>query len=289
MFDYALYDPETRAPATDVPPGSCDSQVHIFGDRDRFPVRPDAAYVVYQATVDAMLDMHHALGIDRGVIVQSTAYGNDHEAMIDALHRAGPNYLGCGIVNDSTSDEELAELHAAGMRGARFNYHPKLKNRMPDPGEVIRTARRVAPLGWHLKLHLNSVDPKPITDLLADVEAPIIIDHMGPLQYEFGMHDPNFAHVCELLGRGNWWVMLSNGDRRSVAGFPWDDATAYAREYIATAPDRVLWGTDWPHPLHSGPVPNDGELLDLLERYAPDPTQRHQILVNNPQEIFQFN
>lgn len=288
MTDYALYDQNTRASATAVPSGACDSQVHIFGDRTKFPVKPDAAYVVYQAAVESMLQMHRTLGIDRGVIVQSTAYGNDHDALVDALKKAGPNYLGCGVVNDSTSDEHLAELHEAGMRGARFNYHPKLKNRMPEPEEVIRTAQRVAPFGWHLKLHLNSIDPKPITDLLTDVEAPIIIDHMGPLQYEHGLDDPNFMHICELLGRGNWWVMLSNGDRRSIAGHPWDDATAYAREYIAIAPDRVLWATDWPHPLHPGPVPNDGELLDLLERYTPDPAQRHRILVDNPAKIFPF-
>lgn len=288
MHDYALFDPDTRAPRYPVPPGACDSQVHIFGDPQRFPTKPDAAYVVYQATVEAMLDMHKKLGIERGVIVQSTAYGTDHGALIEALRMAGPRYQGCGVINDSVSDSELAAMHEAGVRGARFNFHPKLKNRMPGPEDVIRTAERVVPLGWHLKLHMNGLDPRTVTPLLDGIEAPVVIDHMGPLQYAHGTDDPHFRHVLELLGRGNWWVMLSNGDRRSVAGYPWDDARAYAAEYIRCAPDRVLWATDWPHPLHAGPIPNDGELLDLLARYAPDERTRERILVDNPQELFGF-
>jgi len=288
VTDYAPFDPDPRAPQQPTPVGACDSQVHIFGDPTRFPTRPDAAYVVLDATVEAMLDMHKKLGIERGIIVQSTAYGSDHGALIDALKIAGSGYLGCGVVNSDVSDEDLAAMHAAGVRGARFNFHPKLKNRMPTPQEVKRTAERVLPLGWHLKLHMNGMDPREVTPLLADVEADVVIDHMGPLQYQFATSDPHFQHVLELLDRGNWWVMLSNGDRRSVTGYPWNDASAYAQEYIQRAPTRVLWATDWPHPLHPGPIPNDGALLDLLARYAPDAQTRHQVLVDNPEELFNF-
>ncbi|MEU8876725.1 amidohydrolase family protein [Streptomyces javensis] len=288
MPRYAHFDPAPRSPKDAPPAGACDSQVHIFGDPLRFPTRPDAAYVVLDATVEAMLDMHRKLGIERGVIVQSTAYGTDHGALIEALKVAGDGYRGCGVVNDSVSDDELAEMHEAGVRGARFNFHPKLKNSLPTPEEVRRTVERVVPLGWHLKLHMNGIDPREVTPLLDDVEANVVIDHMGPLRYRYGTADAHFRHVLELLTRGNWWVMLSNGDRRSVAGYPWDDATAYAREYIQHAPSRVLWATDWPHPLHPGPVPNDGELLDLLARYAPDERTRRQILVANPWRLFAF-
>ncbi|MEU1305170.1 amidohydrolase family protein [Streptomyces shenzhenensis] len=288
MPDYAHFDAATREPAQPAPALACDSQTHIFGAPDRFPTRPDAAYVVHDATVEAMLDMHKMLGIERGVIVQSTAYGTDHDALIEALHIAGPGYRGCGVVNDSVDDDHLARMHEAGVRGARFNFHPKLKNALPTPDEVRRTAERVVPLGWHLKLHMNGIDPREVTPLLEDLEADVVIDHMGPLQYGLGLDDPHFRHITDLLRRGNWWVMLSNGDRRSVAGYPWDDATLYAREYIDRAPDRVLWATDWPHPLHAGPVPNDGDLMDLLSRYAPDPAVREQILVTNPHRLFCF-
>ncbi|MEQ3551054.1 amidohydrolase family protein [Pseudonocardia nematodicida] len=289
MPEYAPFDPDTREPADPAPPFACDSQTHIFGDPERFPTRPDAAYVTYDATVEAMLQMHKTLGIERGVIVQSTAYGTDHAALIDALRIAGPGYQGCGVVNDTVSDTHLAEMHEAGVRGARFNFHPKLKNALPTPEDVRRTAARVVPLGWHLKLHMNGLDPREVTPLLEDVETDVVIDHFGPLQYPHGLDDPHFAHVCELLQRGNWWIMLSNGDRRSQTGYPWDDATAYAREYVARAPERVLWATDWPHPLHAGPIPNDGELMDLLSRYAPDPADRRRILVDNPARLFRFD
>ena len=258
MPDYALFDADTRAPAQPFPALSCDSQTHIFGDPQRFPVRPDAAYVLYDATVEAMLRTHKTLGIERGVIVQSTAYGTDHSALIDALRIAGPGYRGCGVVDDSVDDHQLELMHKAGVRGARFNFHPKLKNALPTPEQVRRTAERVVPLGWHLKLHMKGFDPREITPLLEGLYVDVVIDHMGPLQYGLGLDDPHFRHVVELLGRGNWWVMLSNGDRRSRQGHPWDDATAYAREYIERAPERLLWATDWPHPLHAGPVPNEG-------------------------------
>ncbi|MFR9727775.1 amidohydrolase family protein [Saccharopolyspora sp. MS10] len=288
MPEYAHFVADTSEPAEPTPALACDSQTHIFGSPDRFPTRPDAAYVVHDATVEAMLRMHATLGIERGVIVQSTAYGTDHGALIEALRIAGPGYRGCGVVNDSVDDAQLERMHEAGVRGARFNFHPKLKNALPTPDEVRRTAARVVPLGWHLKLHMNGIDPREVTPLLDGLDTDVVIDHMGPLRYGLGVDDPNFRHVLDLLERGNWWVMLSNGDRRSVAGPPWDDATAYAREYIARAPERVLWGTDWPHPLHAGPVPDDGELANLLARYAPDPDVRERILVGNPQELFRF-
>ncbi|ALE74347.1 hypothetical protein AD006_25055 [Pseudonocardia sp. EC080610-09] len=288
MPDYAHFDDDTREPAQPAPALACDSQTHIFGAPDRFPTRPEAAYVVHDATVEAMLAMHKKLGIERGVIVQSTAYGSDHDALIDALRIAGPAYQGCGVVNDDVSDEHLGRMHEAGVRGARFNFHPKLRNALPTPEQVRRAAARVVPLGWHLKLHMNGIDPREVTPLLEQVEADVVIDHMGPLQYAHGLDDPHFRHVCDLLDRGNWWIMLSNGDRRSVAGYPWDDATGYARAYIERAPERVLWATDWPHPLHTGPVPNDGDLMDLLARYAPDPALREQILVTNPGRLFRF-
>lgn len=288
MPDYAHYDPAPRPPRTPLPPGACDAQTHIFGDPVRFPTNPDAAYVVLDATVEAMLDMHKTLGIERGVIVQSTAYGTDHRALVDALRVAGDGYRGCARIDDSVSDDDLAEMHAAGVRGARFNFHPKLGASRLGPEEIRRTVARVAPLGWYLKLQMVGLDPSEVTRLVDDVGLDVVIDHMGPIQYANGQADPYFRHLLGLLERGNWWMMLSNGDRRSVAGPPWDDATAYARAYIERAPDRVLWATDWPHPLHAGPIPNDGDLVDLLERYAPDAATRHRILVDNPERLFGF-
>lgn len=289
MTEYAHFDPAPRSPAVPAPVGSCDSQVHIFGDQDRFPSRTDAAYIVLDATVHAMLDMHKKLGIDRGVIVQSTAYGTDHGALLEALRVAGPAYRGCARVDDSVTYDDLAEMHEAGVRGARFNFHPKLGASRLAPEEVRRTAARVARLGWYIQLQMVDIDPERVTSLLDGVDTDIVIDHMGPLQYEHGTADPRFLHILDLLDRGNYWVMLSNGDRRSRTGPPWDDAVAYARAYVQHAPARVVWATDWPHPLHPGPVPNDGELLDLCYRYAPDEETRRQVLVTNPARLLGFH
>jgi predicted TIM-barrel fold metal-dependent hydrolase len=289
MVEYGTFAPEPRAPKWRLPAGSCDSQVHVFGDRERFPVRPDTAYVAYDATVETMLRLHKTLGIERGVIVQPTAYGTDHSALIDALSTAGNGYRGCGRVDGSVNDDQLAEMHAAGIRGARFNFHPKLTASRLDPDEIRRAINRVTELGWYFKLQLVDMDPDEVTSLFDGVDADIIVDHMGPLQYDHGLADPRFQKMLELLDRGNWWMMLSNGDKRAEAeGHPWDDAVAYAHEYIQRAPERMLWASDWPHPLRPVPVPNDGELLDLFARYAPDEATRRQILVTNPAKVFRF-
>lgn len=290
MAEYGTFDPEPRAPKWQLPTGSCDGHVHIFGDRERFPVQPNAAYTAYDATVHTLLRTHAVLGIDRGVIVQPTAYGTDHAALIDALSTAGSGYRGCGRVDDSVTDEQLTEMHEAGIRGARFNFHPKLTASRLAPEEIRRTIKRVTERGWYFKLQLVDMDPDEVTSLFDGVDADIIVDHMGPLQYDRGLDDPRFRKMLDLLRRGNWWMLLSNGDKRAeAAGHPWDDAVAFAREYIQRAPTRMLWASDWPHPIRPVPVPNDGELLDLFARYAPDEATRRQILVDNPQEVFRFD
>lgn len=289
MDEYAKFDPAPRPPLSPLPAGSCDSQVHIFGDPKRFPIVPTAAYTAFDATVEAMLAMHKAVGIDRGVIVQSTAYGTDHSALIEALSIAGSKYRGCARIDDSVSDDDLARMNEAGVCGARFNFHPKLGASRLSLDEIQRTIDRVAPLGWYFQLQMVGLDPREVTRLFDEVEANIIIDHMGPIQYDQGLSDPYFQHMLSLLERGNWWVMLSNGHKRATAaGYTWDAAMAFAQEYISSAPERMLWASDWPHPLHLEPMPNDGELLDLFSRYAPDEQTRRQILVTNPERIFSF-
>ncbi|GGF51163.1 2-pyrone-4,6-dicarboxylate hydrolase [Marmoricola endophyticus] len=284
MKDYSHFDPDTVAPQIPLPAGACDSQIHVFGDPEAYPYSPRAAYLAPDATIEAALKMHSVLGIEKGIVVQSTAYGTDHRALLDALAVAGPGYRGCGVVDDDTTDEELARLHEGGVRGARFNFHGTLGH-APSADLVRRTIARVAELGWYVKFHVNGL-PLAELDVLDDVTGPAVIDHFGPLDYSQGLQDANFGRVRELLGRGNWYVMVSNGDRRSQLGSPYDDAAAYARGYIATAPERVLWGTDWPHPLHTGVVPNDGHLVDLLHRYAPDEAELRRVLLDNPAELF---
>lgn len=289
MPEILQFEEITRPPSFELPPGACDSQVHIFGDPEKFPVQSSAVYTAFNATAEAMLKMHQTLGIERGVIVQSTAYGTDHSALVAGLEIAGDNYIGCARVDDSVSDAELLRLHGAGVRGARFNFHPKLKASTLGLDEIRRTAERVAPLGWYIQLQMVDLDPAEVAPLFDGIDTRIIIDHMGPIQYPLGVTEPRFQYMLNLLDLGNWWVMLSNGHKRAgAAGCTWDDAVTFAQAYIAHAPERMIWASDWPHPLHPDPVPNDGELVDLLGRYAPDRADLERILVSNPEQLFGF-
>jgi predicted TIM-barrel fold metal-dependent hydrolase len=282
---YSMFDKNTRAPHPLPPPNTCDGQFHIFGS---YPPRPGAAYFAPEATITEALRMHKALGIERGVIVQSTAYGTDHRALLEALAIAGPNYRACGIVNESVSDSELLKLHEAGVRGARFNFN-KMLNIFPQPEEFARTVARVEELGWYIKLHCGANELVELAPLFDPLTCTVVVDHMGRPEFAKGLKDPRLLQGLEFMKRPNWWMLVSNGDRRSQAGYPWDDAIPHAQAYIAAAPDRCIWATDWPHPLHTGKVPNDAELLELFYRYTSDGTLRRKILVDNPAVLFGFS
>lgn len=288
MPTFSKFRTDTRAPNKAPPPGSCDSQVHVFGDLERYPVRAGAAYPSpADATIDAALAMHRALGLDRGVVVQATAHGTDHRIVVDALAKAGPNYRGIAIVNDSVSDRDLEKLHEVGVRGARFNFWKQL-NIAPAPDEFLRTLDRIKALGWHAKIHSAGAEWLDIKDLMAKVKIPAVIDHMGHPELRHGLDQPAVKMLRDLLRNENWWVMISNPDRFSAQQARWEDALPLARMLIEAAPDRAIWCTDWPHVQYVKPMPNDAELLEFLYEAAPDPVQQRKILVDNPAKLFGF-
>ncbi len=287
MPQYLPFDPNTRSPKTPPPPKSCDSQFHVFGSREKYPVRPGTVYEMPEATFAEARKMHRTLGLERGVIVQSTAYGLDHKAVLDALAEGGKNYRGVGVINDTVSDLELQKLHNAGVRGARFNFY-KAVNFAPSIEAFSHSIPRIQELRWFAKLHLGAGDLIEYDALFKKLKLNVVIDHMGRPDMALGLKDPNVVKVIELLKTGNWWIMISNGHKQSKTGFPWNDAIPIARAYIEAAPDRVLWGSDWPHPLSTEKVPNDADLLELLYRYAPGEGERKKILVDNPANLFGF-
>ncbi len=291
MSDYFPFDPAPRAPAFSVPAGATDSQFHVFGPPETYPVRPGAAYQMPQATISEALHMHAALGIERGVIVQATTYGTDNSALLDALAIAGPNYRGCtiGASLNELDDRTIARLDAAGVRGARFNFLGSV-NLLPDEAAFARAVARAAELGWYIKIQPRQAGILDSAALYENLALPVVIDHMGRPDSREGVDGPTVAKVCEFLRRGNVWVLLSNGHKISAEGPPWADATAIARAYIRTAPDRVLWASDWPHPLSKTPPPNDGDLLDLLYRTCEgDEALLRAILRDNPAALFGFD
>ncbi|WP_238120732.1 MULTISPECIES: amidohydrolase family protein [unclassified Xanthobacter] len=288
MPQYFPFDPNPRTPALLPPANACDSQFHVFGDPAIYPVREGAVYEMPSATIEAGLRMHKALGFTRGVIVQATTYGADHRVVVDALKVAGPNYRGCAnaAVFASASDEDLADLHAAGIRGARFSRQG-LGVSLSD-AEFKRALEQVKALGWYVKIQPEAAGVAAQVTPFEALEVPVVIDHMGRPDLTKGREDPSCQKVLDLLTRGNFYVMLSLGEKTSKAGPPWADMIPLARTYIEAAPDRVIWGSDWPHPVSVKQPPNDADLLELLYSYTLSEAERVKILVENPARLFGF-
>lgn len=289
MTKYFPFDPDPRRPGRLPPPRSCDSQFHVLGPADKYPPRPGAAYEMPSATWEAALRMHRALGIERGIIVQPTTYGADHQVTLDGLAALGPNYKACAnaVVLSERDDAYIAKLHDAGVRGARFTRAGL--GLALSPAAFGKAVARVRELGWYVKIQPEPDGIVEQAPLFEKLELPVLIDHMGRANPAAGAQDPSRSKLVELLKRGNFWVMLSLGEKISRAGPPWDDVIPLARALIDAAPDRVVWATDWPHPVSTRQPPNEGDLIELLYRYAPDEATLKKILVDNPARLFGFD
>jgi predicted TIM-barrel fold metal-dependent hydrolase len=290
MPDYLPFDPNPRTPCRKPPPRSIDSQFHVMGPAERYPVRPGAAYQMPSATWEAALRVHKALGIERGIIVQTTTYGADHSVVLDGLAAMGPNYKGCAnaLVFAERDDAYLAKLNDAGVGGARFSFRKELGAVLSDK-DYERAIARINELGWYAKFQPEKDGIVANLDKIASLKVPVLIDHMGRPDPAQGRNDPNLRAVLDLLSNGNVWVMLSLGEKTSKKGPPWDDVVPIAQAYLEAAPDRCVWASDWPHPVSVVQPPNDADLLELLYRYAPDDTLLEKVLVTNPSKLFGFS
>ena len=274
------------------PGGSCDCQFHIYDDPTRFPPRENAPYPpIESATFAEAQRMHRSIGFDRGVIVHSAIYGSDHRLLLEALESLNDRnrYRGIGIVDDRVTDRELERMHAADVRGARFNFVRFLTLDQRE-SEVRRSMARIRELGWHARLHVNGDDLLENSDLLRSLEdVPMLIEHFGHVGFEGGMDRPVIRWVLDMLKHENWWMMVSNGNRDSKMDAGWDDAIPYGKAFITAAPDRTVWGTDWPHPQWPKRMMNDAEEVELLYRYVDgDAALLQKILVDNPARLYGF-
>jgi predicted TIM-barrel fold metal-dependent hydrolase len=283
-----------------LPKNSCDTHLHIFGDVRTYPVRNQHA--LYQPPQDcdfaAMTALHDGMGIDHAVIVQPTIYGTDHSLLHDIL-KAAPKekYRGVAIVDDSVSDTEMERLNSVGVRGARFNFGGNFKL-APSLDTLRRTLDRVREIGWFVKVFGFGDDFLVVEDELRKIKLPAIVDHIGGPNVSRGTSAPVIRLILDLLKNDNWWVSLSNGDLRSQTGEPWGDVVPFGRLFYEAAPDRSVWGTDWPH-VHRFIKPDAHGHTDygveyqmkrvaLLERYVPDRAARDRVLVDNPARFFGF-
>ncbi len=276
---------EPRRPRLVLPPGTCDTHCHVFGPPERFPYAPERTYTPAPVPKEALMAVHRRLGIGRAVVVQTGAHGTDHSALLDVLVAAGGRYRGVALVGKTIDAAVLAGLDTAGVRGVRFGFMPHL-GPMPDADHVRRVAAAIAPLGWHFVVHVDARALDRVPAML-DLGLPVIVDHMARLDASRGLDQPVFAALLAILRHANGWVKLSGADRISRAGPPYADAVPFARRLLAAAPDRVLWGTDFPHPNHPQP-PDDADLVDLLDEIAPDEADRRRLLVENPQRLYGF-
>ncbi len=280
-------DPKTRTPDFKMPANACDAHCHVFGPETKFPYAADRSYTPPDAPREGLAALHAKLGIARAVIVHASCHGTDNSATLDALAWAPGRWRGVAVIDDGFTDEQLADMHATGIRGARFNFVQHLGGR-PEPAVFDRVVAQIATLGWHLVLHLDAKDIEELAPMCRALKIPFVIDHMGRVVADKGLEQPAFKALLALMDLPNAWVKICGSERVSTAGPPFTDAAPFARALAKAAPDRVLWGTDWPHPNVRW-MPNDGDLVDLIPLFADDAASRQRLLVDNPQALYGFS
>jgi predicted TIM-barrel fold metal-dependent hydrolase len=276
--------PNPRRPGFAAPPGACDAHCHVFGPAPRFPYAENRRYTPPDAPSEKLAALHRHLGISRAVLVQASAHGSDNGAMLDAIAHDPENRRGVAMVEAGITDAGLKRLHLGGVRAVRYNFVRHLGG-APDYATIETMAKRIAPFGWHLVLHLDAQDLVEHERFLHGLSVPFVIDHMGRVAAGEGLAQPPFRHLLALLRDGLAWVKVSGADRVSTALGDFSDAVPFAAALVAAAPDRVLWGTDWPHP-NVRVMPDDGALVDLVPAFAPGEAARAKLLVGNPTRLY---
>ncbi len=278
-------DPNPVKPKYTPPPDACDGHCHVFGPAKRFPFAKGRTYEPPDSPKEKLRALHAHLGLSRAVLVQASCHGTDNSAMLDAIKSSKGAWRGVAMAPKSVAQSELQRLHAGGVRGLRFNFVKHLGG-TPELEAVESIAARIAPMGWHLQFHLDADNITELREFLRKLKIPFIIDHMGRVPVQAGLGQPAFRQLLELMkDNPHAWVKVSGPERISAAGKPFLDAMPFARALAAAAPDRVMWGTDFPHPNVKW-MPNDGELVDLFAATFEDENLRKKILVDNPTKLY---
>ncbi|HEU4618772.1 MAG TPA: amidohydrolase family protein [Gammaproteobacteria bacterium] len=280
-------DPNTRAPKYKPPENACDAHCHIFGPGDKYPYAPDRSYTPPDAPLERFQELQRTLGLTRAVLVNASCHGTDNTVILDAIAQSGGRYRGVANVDEPVTDAELERLHAGGIRGIRFNFVQHLGG-TPDLDVFNRLVRRIKPLGWHVVLHFDAKDLLEFETMLRTLPVPFIIDHMGRVPAKDGLDQEPFKILKNVARMENCWVKICGAERISAMGPPFTDAVPFAQALLEIAPDRILWGTDWPHPNIKKHMPNDGDLVDLIPLMMPDAALQKRVLVENPERLYRF-
>lgn len=285
--DWLPFHPNPSRPRFVPPPGAVDAHCHVFGPGAVFPFAPERKYTPCDAPKEKLWALRDFLGFERNVIVQATCHGADNRAVVDALQASGGRARGVVTVRESITDAELRSLDAAGVRGVRFNFVRRLVD--TTPREVLeRIARRIAPLGWHIVIYFEAAELPELYDFFASLPTPVVVDHMGRPDVTQPVDGPEFGLFVKLMREHpNFWSKVSCPERLSKTGpLTYDDVVPFARRLVELFPDRVLWGTDWPHPNLKTHMPDDGTLVDFIPRIAPTPELQRKLLVDNPMRLY---
>jgi len=288
------FHPNPSTPRFRVPPGAVDAHCHVFGPGAQFPYAPERKYTPCDASKDQLFALRDRLGFARNVIVQATCHGSDNRALVDALVHSDGRARGVATVRRDVADDALRAMHGAGVRGVRFNFVKRLVDFTPKD-ELMEIAARIAPLGWHVVVYFEAQDLPELWDFFTALPTTVVVDHMGRPDVRKPVDGPEFELFVRLMREHpNVWSKVSCPERLSVSGPPaldgerdaYRDVVPFARRIVETFPDRVLWGTDWPHPNLKDHMPDDGLLVDFIPHVAPTAELQRKLLVDNPMRLY---
>ncbi|HTF46513.1 MAG TPA: amidohydrolase family protein [Pseudonocardia sp.] len=287
------YHAAPSTPTYMLPAGTVDAHCHVFGPGDTFPFAPERRYTPCDAGKEQLFALRDHLGVTRNVIVQATCHGADNSAMVDAVRACGGRARGVATVRPDVGAAELRELDSAGVRGVRFNFVKRLVDAAPKD-ELAAIGAKIAQLGWHIVVYFEGADLPELEGFLGSLPTPVVVDHIGRPDVTRPVGAQEFTRFLRFVERHEVWVKISCPERLSVTGpaaldgerHAYADVVPFARRVVDEFPDRVLWGTDWPHPNLTGHMPDDGLLVDHIPRVARTPWQQHKLLVENPMRLY---
>jgi len=284
--DYLPFHPDPSRPAFKVPAGAVDAHCHVFGPAHRFPYHPKRKYTPCDAPKEKLFELRDYLGFARNVIVQASCHGTDNAALIDALAAAGELARGVAVVDPSITVAELEAMDRAGVRAVRFNFVKRLVD--STPREVfLAVADKIKALGWHIDVYFEARDLEGLIPFLNELDTTIVVDHMGTPDIAKGVDHPDFQRFAQLMrDNDRIWAKVSCPERLTRQQPDYSDVVPFARTLVEQFPDRVLWGTDWPHPNMKTHVPDDGKLVDFIPRIAPTAALQQKLLIDNPMRLF---
>ena len=285
--DWLPFHPNPSKPSFVPPPGAVDAHCHVFGPGDIFPYSPERKYTPCDAPKEKLWELRDFLGLSRNVIVQATCHGSDNRALVDALVNSNGLARGVGSVKADVSDKELEDLHAAGVRGVRFNFVKRLVDSLPrEP--LMRIAERIKPLGWHIVIYFEAPELPELYDFFTSLPTTVVVDHLGRPDVSLPVDGPQFELFIKLMRENeNFWSKVTCPERLTQgAPHVYDDVVPFPRKLVETFPDRVIWGTDWPHPNMKSHMPDDGNLVDFIPKIAPTEALQQKLLIDNPMRLY---